>query len=74
VDYPCFSFEKLGPQRTIAKGLAERKAKSQKRLEKCGFYRGVWKSPLKQRLASHSNPGAVTLCAELARNFPFAKC
>jgi len=38
VHYPCFSFEKLGPQRTIAKGKAERKEKSQKRPEKCRFF------------------------------------
>jgi hypothetical protein len=31
---PCLSAEKLGPQRTIAKEMAERKAKSQKRPEK----------------------------------------
>jgi hypothetical protein len=34
VDYPCFSFEKLGPQRTIAKGIVEGKAKSQKKAGK----------------------------------------
>jgi hypothetical protein len=47
--------KKLGPQGTIAKVNGERKEKSQKRLEKCGFWGGVWKSPLKQRVASDSN-------------------
>jgi hypothetical protein len=32
------SAEKLGPQGTIAKEKGERKEKSQKRLEKCGFF------------------------------------
>jgi hypothetical protein len=57
VDYPCFSFEKLGPQRTIAKGIVERKAKSQKRPEKCRFFGGMWKSALKQRVRSPFEPG-----------------
>jgi hypothetical protein len=48
---PCFA-AKPGPKGTIAKEIAERKEESQKRLEKCGFFRGVWKSPLKQRVAS----------------------
>jgi len=37
-DYPWFSAKKLGPQRTIAKENGERKEKSQKRPEKCGFF------------------------------------
>src|SRR5207245_4109673 len=37
-DYPWFSAKKLGPQRTIAKENGERKEKSQKRREKCGFF------------------------------------
>jgi hypothetical protein len=37
-----FFCEKPGPNWTIAKGIAERKEKPQKRLEKCGFFwRGV---------------------------------
>jgi len=34
---PYLSSEKPGPQGTIAKEMVERKAKSQKRPEKCGF-------------------------------------
>src|SRR5258708_13458528 len=37
-DYPWFSAKKLGPQRTIAKENGERREKSQKRREKCGFF------------------------------------
>jgi len=52
--------KKLGPQGTIAKVIAERKEKSQKRLEKCKFFwRGVeitaenaalqaWRSPFER--------------------------
>jgi hypothetical protein len=35
---PCFAAEKLGPLGTIAKLKGERKEKSQKRPEKCGFF------------------------------------
>jgi hypothetical protein len=35
-----FFREKLGPHRTIAKENGERKEKSQKRPEKCRFFRG----------------------------------
>jgi hypothetical protein len=57
-NYPIFFCEKLGPQGTIAKAKVERKEKSQKRPEKCGFFGGMWKSPLKMRLEA-----ALRTCA-----------
>jgi hypothetical protein len=52
---PYLSAEKPGPHETIANEMAERKEKSQKRLEKCEFFEGMWKTPLKQRVTSDSN-------------------
>jgi hypothetical protein len=62
---PCFSAERPGPKWTIAKEKGERKEKSQKRPEKCGFFGGVWKSPLKQRFERMSG---IVLPLESARS------
>jgi hypothetical protein len=48
-----------GPERTIAKEFPERKQKSQKRPEKCKFFAGVWKSPLKMQVCG-GRPGIRT--------------
>jgi len=63
-----FFCEKPGPNWTIAKGMVERKEKPQKRPEKCEFFEGVWKSPLKQRVASDSNRDEMSLNVEWARD------
>ena len=66
-----FFCEKPGPNWTIAKGMVERKEKPQKRPEKCRFFEGVWKSPLKQRVASGWNADEMARRAILARHSPF---
>ena len=68
-----FCSEKLGPQATIAKEIAERKEESQKRPEKCAFFREVWKSPLKQRVASDSNGDTGVSGDKLMRNLFISK-
>jgi hypothetical protein len=47
---PCFAAEKLGPFGTIAKESIERKEKSQKRLEKCGFFVDRRELPVEMRV------------------------
>jgi hypothetical protein len=70
-ELPQFSAENLGPKGTIAKGNAERKEEPQKRPEKCGFFGGVWKSPLEQRVASDSNAEVGDLHSEMTKNWQF---
>jgi hypothetical protein len=53
-----------GPEGTIAKEFQERKRKSQKRPEKCRFFGGMWKSPLKMRFEGISRRSRRSLRAE----------
>src|SRR6266571_5258667 len=57
--YPLCFHERLGPHRTIAKENGERKGKSQKRPEKCAFFRGHVEIPAENAVRTRAKASLV---------------